>query len=91
MKACIKINKKIIKFGDTQIEKQEFQQHESSILINNIDINKIVVSNRVSFGEKGFKHFIGYKYAKKIVLYACFFQKCVYIKETLMKQNICLF
>ena len=59
------MNKKIIKFGDTEIEKQKFQQHESSILTNNIDINKLVVSNRVSFGEKGFKHFIDYKYAKK--------------------------
>ena len=44
MKACIKMNKKIIKFGDTEIEKQKFQQHESSILINNIDINKIIGS-----------------------------------------------
>ena len=38
------MNKKIIKFGDTEIEKQKFQQHESSILINNIDINKIIGS-----------------------------------------------
>ena len=30
----------------------------------NIDINKIVVSNKVSFGKKGFKYFIGYKDAK---------------------------
>ena len=32
----------------------------------NIDINKIVVSNKVSFGKKGFKYFIGYKDARKI-------------------------
>ena len=30
-----------------------------------MDINKIVVSNNVSFGKKGFKHFIGSKDAKK--------------------------
>ena len=29
-------------------------------------INKILVSNEVSFGKKGFKYFIGYKDAKKI-------------------------
>ena len=29
-------------------------------------INKILVSNEVSFGKKGFKCFIGYKDAKKI-------------------------
>ena len=29
-------------------------------------INKILVSNEVSLGKKGFKYFIGYKDAKKI-------------------------
>ena len=32
----------------------------------NIYINKIVVSNKVSFGKKRFKYFLGYKYAKRI-------------------------
>ena len=31
-----------------------------------IDINKIVVSNKVSFGINEFKHFIGKKEAKEI-------------------------
>ena len=31
-----------------------------------IDINKIVVSNKVPFGRKGLKYFIGYKDATKI-------------------------
>ena len=34
--------------------------------LKNIDINKIVVSNKVSFGKKCFKCFIGYKDANKI-------------------------
>ena len=29
--------------------------------MKNIDINKIVVSNKVSFGEKEFRCFIGFK------------------------------
>ena len=29
--------------------------------MKNIDINKIVVSNKVSFGEKEFRYFIGFK------------------------------
>ena len=33
--------------------------------INNIGINKIVVSNMVSFGKKNFKYLIGYKDANK--------------------------
>ena len=44
------MDKKAIKFGDTEIEKHELHQHKSPILINNIDINKIVVSNKVSLG-----------------------------------------
>ena len=42
----------LIKFGDIEIEKQKFHQHKRTISIKNIDINKIVVSNRVSFGKK---------------------------------------
>ena len=34
--------------------------------MKNTDINKIVVSNKVSYDKKGFEHFIVYKYAKKI-------------------------
>ena len=63
---------KIIKFGDIEIQKQKYHQHKELISIKNIDINKIVVSNKVSFGKKGFKCFIGYKDAKKIDLYVCF-------------------
>ena len=36
------------------------------ISIRNIDINKIVVSNTVSFGGKEFHYFICYKDAQKI-------------------------
>ena len=32
----------------------------------NIDIDKVIVSNKVSFGENGFKYFIGYKDDNKI-------------------------
>ena len=46
------MNKKNIKFGDTDIEKHKFYQHKSPILSNNIDINEIVVSNKISFGKK---------------------------------------
>ena len=56
---------KIIKFGDNEIQKQTFHQHKRPISIKNIDTNKMVLSNKVSFGKKGFKYFIGYKSAKK--------------------------
>ena len=31
-----------------------------------MDINKIVVSNKLSFGNQDFKYFIGFKDAKKV-------------------------
>ena len=57
----------ITKFGDIEIQKQKFHQHKRPILITNIDNNnnKIVVSNKVSFGKERFKNFISYKDAKK--------------------------
>ena len=63
------MEKAIIKFGDTEIEKQIFHQHKKVISIKNIDTKKIIVSDKVSFGKMGFKYFIGYKYAKKLDLY----------------------
>ena len=66
---------KIITYGDTEIEKQKFLQHKELISIKDIDINKITVSNKVSFGRKRFKYFIGYKDAKKLDLYVYFSQK----------------
>ena len=74
MKSYLKMEM-IIKFVDIEIEKQKFYQHKESILIKNIDINKIVVSNKVSFGKKRSKYLIGYKDAtKKLGLYGYFSQ-----------------
>ena len=56
------------------MQKQKFHQHKRPISIKNVDIEKIVVSNKVRFGKKGFKYFIGYKDAKKLNLYIYFFQ-----------------
>ena len=58
------MEKTTIKFGDIEIKKQKFYRYERPISIKDIDINKIVASNKVSFGKKGFKYFIGYKDAK---------------------------
>ena len=57
------MDKKGIKFDDT--EEYKFHQHKSLISVNNIDIIKIIVSNKLPFGKQDFKYFIGYKDAKK--------------------------
>ena len=60
------MEKTITKFGNIEIKKQKFHQYKRPTLIKNIDINKIVVSNEVSFDKKGFKYFIGRKDSKKV-------------------------
>ena len=50
------------------LKKYKFHQYKGSIMIDNIDIDKIVISNQVSFGKKDFKYFVGYKGAKKLDL-----------------------
>ena len=86
------MGKAIIKLGSIEIEKQNFYQHKGTISIKNIDSNKIVVSNKVSFVKKGVKYFVGYKNTKKIrPLYIYLSQIWVHVKDTLMKVNICLF
>ena len=46
-----KKKKKKIKFGDIETQKQKCRQHKIFISIKNKDIDKIVQSNRVSFGK----------------------------------------
>ena len=48
----MKMEKKNIKFGDIETKKQKLYQHNSLISIDYININKIFVSNKVSFGRK---------------------------------------
>ena len=74
LKAYIKIEK-ILKFGDIEIRKQKFHQHKEPITIKSIHINKIAISNKVSFGQKGCKYFIGYQDAKKLRSLCIFLRK----------------
>ena len=43
------MDKKIINFEDTDFEKYKFHQYKIPILINDIDINKIVAPNKIPF------------------------------------------
>ena len=69
------MDKKIIQFDDTEIEKYKFHQYKSSISIGNIDINKIVVLNMVSFGKKDFNILVAIEILKELDLYEYYFQK----------------
>ena len=60
------MDKKIIPFGDTEIERHKFHCHKNLILIDDAYINKITVSNKISFGKECCKFFVGYKANEKI-------------------------
>ena len=49
-----------------KLKTAKFTKNKSLISTNNIDIDKTVVSNKVSFSKNGFKYSGGYKDAKTI-------------------------
>ena len=51
--------KKILTFGDIKIKKNKFYHHKSSIFID-VDIEKVLVSNKISSPEKNYTYFSGY-------------------------------
>ena len=59
------MDKQIKKFEDIEIEEYKFQPNKNPIFINDVDINTIVVSNKLPFGKQDFKYFIGYKDSEK--------------------------
>ena len=56
------MGKEILTSGDIKIEKNEFDRHESPIFLKDVDIEKVLIYNNVSVGEKNYKYFIGYLY-----------------------------
>ena len=57
------MDKKIIKYDDTEIEEYKFHQNKSPVLKNDIDINKIIVSNNISLVTKILKKLDLYAYS----------------------------
>ena len=54
------MNRKVIDFGDRQINKKDFYNNKKQFKIKDIDINKILVSKPESYGNKNAKkHIIG--------------------------------
>ena len=48
------MGKEIIAFGDIEVEKHKFDQHKNPMSIYNINIDKIVVSSKVSYEKHRF-------------------------------------
>ena len=57
----IRVNGKNIIFNDKKINENNFYKNKNLLKIEDIDINKILVSKRKPYGRKNsFKYFIGY-------------------------------
>ena len=56
------MGKEILTFGDIEIEKNNFYSHKSPAFLTDIDIKKILVSNKISSNGDNIKYFIGHLY-----------------------------
>ena len=65
------MGREFITFGSTEIEKQNYHYHKSSVLIFDVNIDRIVVSNKVPFSKKSIKYFIGYENECEKVMLLC--------------------
>ena len=74
LKPQINMDKKIIKFDDTDIEEYEFHQYKSPISINDIDVKEIVLSNKFTLDRKSLNISLVTKIIKKLDVYAYSFQ-----------------
>ena len=55
------MSSKSVNFGDKKIKKSGFYKNVKVIKIDDVDVNKILVSKEESYGTKNsFKYFIGY-------------------------------
>ena len=46
------MGKEISTFGNIEIEKNRFYRHNTPILLEDVDIEIVIISNKISFGEK---------------------------------------
>ena len=49
-----------IKFGDKEVDRKKFYSSKEAILLDSIDLSKIVVSSRWKLNDKTYKYFCGY-------------------------------
>ena len=49
-----------IKYGDKEVDKKKFYSSKEAILLDSVDLNKIVVSSRWKLNDTTYKYFCGY-------------------------------
>ena len=48
----MKTGKEILTFGNIEIEKSKFYHYKNPVFLRDIDIEKVLVCNKISFTEK---------------------------------------
>ena len=56
----MKMDEEILTFVDVKNEKSKFYRCKSTAVLKDVDIQKVLVSNKISSGEKYYEYFIGY-------------------------------
>ena len=54
------MDKEIIIFGDIELEKHKFGRYKTPIFLEDVDIKRVLLSNKISSGEKNYEYFIDY-------------------------------
>ena len=54
------MNSEKIKFGDKEVDKKKFYSSKEAILLDSVDLSKIVVSSRWKLNDTTYKYFCGY-------------------------------
>ena len=64
-----KMKPKFLSYGETCIDKNAFHKKTTSINIDEVEIDKITLLDRTSYGNKGsFKYHIGYRHKNEALL-----------------------
>ena len=61
------MDKETLTFGNIEIEKNKFYPHKTRTFFGDVDIEKVLVSKKISFGEKNYKYLIDYLYSSNKV------------------------
>ena len=57
----IKTSEKRLKFNNIKLNKKEFHEYKEPIGLLSVDVDQIVVSNKLKHNNEGFKYIIGYQ------------------------------
>ena len=62
-------NEQTLKFGDIVVNNREFHASKQAIVLNLVNTNKIVVSDKFKHSDDGSKYFIGYLHDDDVIKY----------------------